>query len=91
MIEKAKKEVLIQTFIFDINSPSADMVFDAIVKLERKRKRMKAKEPVVVRFLFDIMGSRKGFNIFELMTWGVFGGRKDSKEQNTTKLSSPKN
>ena len=39
MIEKAKKEVLIQTFIFDINSPSADMVFDAIVKLERKRKK----------------------------------------------------
>ena len=82
MIEKAQKEVLIQTFIFDINSPSADMVFDAIVKLERKRKRMKAKEPVVVRFLFDIMGSRKGFNIFELMTWGVFGGRKQSLRSN---------
>jgi len=72
MIESAEKEVLIQTFIFDMNSPSATMVYDAIVKLEKKRKKMKAKEPVVVRFLFDIMGSRKGANVFELMTWSVF-------------------
>ena len=38
MIESAEKEVLIQTFIFDMNSPSASMVYDAIVKLEEKRK-----------------------------------------------------
>ena len=82
MIENAEKEVLIQTFIFDMNSPSATMVYDAIVKLEKKRKKMKAKEPVVVRFLFDIMGSRKGANVFELMTWAVFGGRKTTLKDN---------
>ena len=82
MIENAEKEVLIQTFIFDINSPSADLVYDAIIKLERKRKKMKAKEPIVIRFLFDIIGAKKGFNAFELMTWGVFGGRNESLKSN---------
>lgn len=76
MIEQAEHEVLIQTFIFKLKSPAAKIVFDAIVKLEAKRKKMKAKNPVVVRFIFDIIGTKKFFNFFELMVNFRDGGRK---------------
>ena len=71
MIEKAEKEVLLQTYIFDMNSKSSKIVYDGIVKLEAKRKKMKAKKPIVVRFIYDVEGTK-------LITWGDFAGIKQS-------------
>ena len=76
LIRNAEHEVLVQTFIFDIFSKGAKMLFKAISDLEEKRKKMGAKKPVVVRFIFDIIGSAKGVNFFELMIGGRGGGRK---------------
>ena len=76
LIRNAEHEVLVQTFIFDIFSKGAKMLFKAISDLEEKRKKMGAKKPVVVRFIFDIIGSAKGANFFELMIGGRGGGRK---------------
>ncbi len=76
LIRNAEHEVLIQTFIFDIFSKGAKMLFKAISDLEEKRKKMGAKKPVVVRFIFDIIGASKGLNFFELMIGGRGGGRK---------------
>ena len=76
LIRNAEHEVLIQTFIFDIFSKGAKLLFEAISDLEKKRKKMGAKKPVVVRFIFDIIGANKGFNFFELMIGGRGGGRK---------------
>ena len=71
MIEKAEKEVLLQTYIFDMNSKSSKIVYDGIVKLEAKRKKMKAKTPIVIRFIYDVDGTK-------LITWGDFAGIKES-------------
>jgi len=75
MIEQAEHEVLIQTFILKIQSPAAKKVFKAIANLEAKRKKMGAKKPVVVRFIFDIIGTNKFVNFFELMINLRDGGR----------------
>jgi phosphatidylserine/phosphatidylglycerophosphate/cardiolipin synthase-like enzyme len=75
MIENAEHEVLLQTFIFNIKSPATYKIFNAISRLEAKRKKMKAKKPVVVRFIFDIIGTQKFFNFFELMVMLKDGGR----------------
>lgn len=96
LIENAQEEVLIQTFIFNFNGAGTKIIFDSIVKLEAKRKAMKASRPVVVRFLFDIIGSKKDFNFFEIMGALRNGGRKrgslfkDGKENGDYQIEFPK-
>lgn len=80
MIEQAEHEVLIQTFILQIKSPATKKLFRAISNLETKRKRMKAKKPVVVRLIFDIIGTHKSMNFFELSVAAREGGREKKSD-----------
>lgn len=96
LIINAESEVLIQTFILNFNGAGTKIIYDAIVKLEAKRKVMNADRPIVVRFLFDIIGSYKGANLFELMGALRNGGRKrgslfkDGKENGDYQIEFPK-
>lgn len=79
LIRSAEKEVLIQTFIFDFASTLAqDYIFKAIIDLYNSHKvkmdKGLAKDPVVVRLIFDIIGGMKGLNINELFINTRFAG-----------------
>jgi len=55
LIKDAQQEVLIQTFIMDINGPGTKMVYDALYDLEKKQKEKGAKKPIKVKLLFDLI------------------------------------
>ena len=55
LIKDAREEVLIQTFIFDINGPGTKMVFDALYELEKKQRKKGAKSPIKVKLMFDLI------------------------------------
>jgi len=76
LIQMAEHEVLIEGMLFDINSPGARKIKEAIAALHEKRKKMGAKTPVTVRLVWDIIGSVKGLNLFEVMTKLKFHGRR---------------
>ena len=76
LIQMAEHEVLIEGMLFDINSPGARKIKEAIAALHEKRKKMGATKPVVVRIVWDIIGSVKGLNLFEVMTKLKFHGRR---------------
>ena len=76
LIQMAEHEVLIEGMLFDINSPGARKIKEAIALLHEKRKKAGAKTPVTVRVVWDIIGSIKGLNLFELMTKVKFHGRR---------------
>lgn len=80
LIRSAEKEVLIQTFIFDFTSQLAqDYLFRAILDLhETHKRRMEkglAKDPVVVRLIFDIIGGWKGLNLNEVFIHSRFANK----------------
>ncbi|MDH5581982.1 MAG: hypothetical protein OEY33_08740, partial [Bdellovibrionales bacterium] len=79
LIASAEKEVLIQTFIFDFASSVAqDYVFKGIIELYNKHKAKMdkglAKDPVVVRLVFDVIGGFKGLNFNEIFINTRFAG-----------------
>jgi phosphatidylserine/phosphatidylglycerophosphate/cardiolipin synthase-like enzyme len=76
LIQMAEHEVLIEAMLFDINSPGARKIKEAIALLHEKRRKAGATKPVTVRFVWDIIGSVKGLNLFELMTKIKFHGRR---------------
>lgn len=55
LIKDAKEEILIQTFIFDINGPGTKMVFDALYDIEKRQKKIGAKKPIKVKILLDLI------------------------------------
>ncbi len=76
LIQMAEHEVLIEGMLFDINSPGARKIKEAVALLHEKRKKEGATKPVTVRIVWDIIGSVKGLNLFELMTKVKFHGRR---------------
>lgn len=93
LIENAEREVLIQTCIFEKSSPSWQLIREGIYALNARLKSEwiaanggKApygdkvvchREPVHLRFIFDVIGRNEKINLYNLMDVFRFGGAPD--------------
>lgn len=93
LIQNAEREVLIQTCIFDKTSPSWSLIKEGIYALNDRLKSewiaanpgkspeedhvICHRQPVYLRFVFDVIGRNKTINLYNLMDVVRFGGAPD--------------